>query len=163
MTNCGYGTSCWKSCCQLVICNNNFFVILLLLPIVCEILFFCFCFYVFVLQVFFISKMSSLYWHWFLVMLTWNLISFFFLTLNFFFCVVCFLHILLTPKPTMDDKVNHMILTCCIRSLVNLMQQMFFATTPITNFNLFQPRCPNDNKQVSIIHVIAYCCYFLCF
>ncbi len=63
----------------------------------------------------------------------------------------------------MDDKVNHMILTCCIRSLVNLMQQMFFATTPITNFNLFQPRCPNDNKQVSIIHVIAYCCYFLCF
>ncbi len=80
-----------------------------------------------------------------------------------FFFVVCFLHILLTPMPTMDDKIDHMILTCCIRSLVNLMQQTFFATTPITNFNLLQPRCLNDNKQVSIIHVIVYCCQFLCF
>jgi hypothetical protein len=53
-----------------------------------------------------------------------------------FFCVVCFLHILLTPTAKMDDKMDHTILSRCIRLLVNLMQQTFFATTPITNFNL---------------------------
>jgi hypothetical protein len=77
-----------------------------------------------------------------------------------FFCVVYFLHILVIPTPTMDDKIDHMILTCCIKLLVNLMQQTFFCNN---TYNKLQPRCLNDNKQVSITHVIAYCCYFLCF